>query len=100
MLVSHLLAFHQKVFLMILMLFTFSASQKQCFGEFCLEDGYEKASPPSERVSVKISLVLSEIFGVNDNDFSLSFAIMVKLVWVDNRIQVKERLKNTTERLG
>ena len=73
-----------------------SQEEKNCFGFVCFPEDYDKAKPPTPVVNwylylpgpstVKVSPMLSELFLVNDNEFSISIETMVKLNWVDNSL--------------
>ena len=74
-----------------------SNSKGTCYGFVCLGDDYDKAKlpPPVDcslplpapcPVKVKVSPILFDVYGVNDNDFTISFEVVVKFNWVDNRL--------------
>ena len=59
----------------------------RCYTPYCLEDGYQKAALPSKApVRVEVSPFLSEVFRVNDNDFSITCEIAVKFSWIESRL--------------
>ena len=96
---SYLVPTHRRMLLQLLLVFATQISRTRtapdnCFGQFCLEEDYDKSrlpihgySPPP--VSVEITPMLSEIFRVTDNDFSITFDATLKFNWIDNRIKFK-----------
>ena len=96
---SHFVPTHRRMLLQLLLVFATQISRtrtapENCFGQFCLEEDYDKSrlpihgySPPP--VSVRITPMLSEIFRVTDNDFSITFDATLKFNWIDNRIKFK-----------
>ena len=110
--------------LLLLTILSKAFPEEICYGKFCLEkeEGYGNRrlpAPPvldstseseseseyrkevAPRLSAKVpvivdvSPVLSEVFKINDNDFSITFDVNVKFNWVDNRL----RFKNMAERM-
>ena len=77
--------------ILIVLLFQFNLTDGKCFGDFCLNENYQKSVPPTKPTKVNITLFLFEIFEVDDVNNHITIDLMIRLNWMDNRITLKTR---------
>ena len=79
-----------RMFLMILLSTVYKVSaDERCFPPLCLQESYQKGTPPSETEPLPVILMpfLAEVFKVSDEDSTISFVAEVVFKWTDVRIK-------------
>ena len=74
------------------------SAEKRCFPPLCLQESYQKGTPPSETEPLPVILMpmLEEVFKISDEDSTISFGVTLVFIWSDERI----KFSNTSGQKG